>query len=857
MNNPNQIINAASNSVAAQTKSVDETSSATASNGNANTTPTVPPAATAVAVSGATAPKTATVAVAQSAGQTAKRAFERKLASDHPSDRCRPGITNKYLRDFGTLYADEDQAGEILGRKTAPHGIAIPYPGEEWKGSQVYRIRIANPTGGQKYDQATNSGMRIFVPKAELYEKRFLLLTEGEFKALASCEAGVPMIGLGGIWGFGKEKGDTHHLNARLAELIAELKPEALVFVGDADTGFMPAFSCAMCRLQRAASPTPLLLPRNPYHEPDGKGVDDIIEKIGPANYRVWFREALAKAISVDKADTPEELAMKLARHEKANLKAIRASAIPRAKEQVVALWASPLRSPVYRSELEEIVEQGLNWKSADFRRVAKEEAALAANGPAATQANLSVLQNIVVIDGKYHERKVDLDTGVRSKYFSPSTGDAVARTLQAAGFPKKGRNTLSLPGLGAVRNLSPLNAALHYVDQRVCEARTSMLFRPYGRIKNKDGQYVFNEVDCAVLSPANDVIESIDDPRISNTASYLRALLATYETEQLHHFLSVLAFLYKHAKCGAPRKTLALFLMGPESAGKSLLIDAIVPRIFGQSSAADAQALILRQNGGSGSLRTYVNKLCDRDIGDERLVESIAAGLISLISDHQTVGKLMYSNHTTDEVLNLFMLSSNPDGKVARILRHVYAGLKKKLAVYHCGPGLKALSGAWSPAALARPLAAIEPELPHFCSFLQRWSEGPIARALAEERFGVQPYYAKSVDITIDETDWEQIIAELLAEYSYDNVTARQVFEDLRAKHPETLKFIDAVKLLRLLVSLSRTRPDLVGLNETKTGLGKVKNRYFSIPPKAPKSGTPAESSPLNPGTSAADPRG
>jgi hypothetical protein len=81
--------------------------------------------------------------------------------------------------------------------------LAIPYPG--CNGFERYKTFPAIP-GHPKYLQKKGTGNRLYVPSqtsARIKEPDFdmaLFLTEGEKKTLAGTQAGLPVIGLSGLW---------------------------------------------------------------------------------------------------------------------------------------------------------------------------------------------------------------------------------------------------------------------------------------------------------------------------------------------------------------------------------------------------------------------------------------------------------------------------------------------------------------------------------------------------------------------------------------------------------------------------------------------------------------------------------
>ena len=185
----------------------------------------------------------------------------------------RPGITPETLAQAGVRAVGESEAESLIGMK-AP-GLAIPYTDLGDRPLMVndrhfHRIRLAEPKGSAKYLSPKDSGSQLYIPKNQEPSGTTLIVTEGEFKALALAEAGILAVGLGGI---------TSALNARklipaLADCLKVWKIETVAFLGDADTALIYDFSREATKM-RAALPkgVKLVLPRVPFDAP--KGIDD------------------------------------------------------------------------------------------------------------------------------------------------------------------------------------------------------------------------------------------------------------------------------------------------------------------------------------------------------------------------------------------------------------------------------------------------------------------------------------------------------------------------------------------------------------------------------------------------------
>ena len=221
----------------------------------------------------------------------------------------RPGITPETLAQAGVRAVGEAEAESLIGMK-AP-GLAIPYTDLGDRPLMVnerhfHRIRLAEPKGSAKYLSPKDSGSQLYIPKNQEPAGTTLVVTEGEFKALALAEAGILAVGLGGI---------TSALNARklipaLADCLKVWKIETVAFLGDADTALIYDFSREATKM-RAALPkdVKLILPRVPFDAP--KGIDDCREELG-AGFPGWWAEIMESALEVPEKYPDSSLALRL-----------------------------------------------------------------------------------------------------------------------------------------------------------------------------------------------------------------------------------------------------------------------------------------------------------------------------------------------------------------------------------------------------------------------------------------------------------------------------------------------------------------------------------------------------------------
>jgi hypothetical protein len=147
-----------------------------------------------------------------------------------------------------------------------------------------------------RYGQPERSGVHPYFPVTELFDWREvaedpsqeIVITEGEKKALAGCLAGVPTIGLGGVYNFMSE--------GELLALVGKLvwKKRNVYINYDSDAADNPQIQAAEARLAEQLSlkrGARVYLTRLP-DTPDGEkqGIDDIIVNEGEDAWHGYLR---------------------------------------------------------------------------------------------------------------------------------------------------------------------------------------------------------------------------------------------------------------------------------------------------------------------------------------------------------------------------------------------------------------------------------------------------------------------------------------------------------------------------------------------------------------------------------------
>ena len=166
----------------------------------------------------------------------------------------RPGISDAMLQRAGICHIDAQTAFERTGQPY--RGLWIPYRNLDGTdmmhaGKPFGRIRMDVPRGKQKYHQEEKSTYRAYLPPAlvEFSKGTPLYLIEGEFKALALVEAGFCAVGLGGIYGFGRDKSNV--LLEEIRAVLEHFQPHYVHLVGDSDMCTNYQYSDAAIKLHK------------------------------------------------------------------------------------------------------------------------------------------------------------------------------------------------------------------------------------------------------------------------------------------------------------------------------------------------------------------------------------------------------------------------------------------------------------------------------------------------------------------------------------------------------------------------------------------------------------------------------
>jgi hypothetical protein len=199
----------------------------------------------------------------------------------------RPGISQEFLQAAGVHLLQEPEAQ-----------LRIPY--HDFKGVRTghWRSRLLNVRAtGQKYDQPPGSGLQVYFCHLPLTPGPKFFVTEGEFKALALCEAGYMACGLGGLHCYTRDINDNPQILPALWDAVRFVAPAQLYFVGDSDTWLNLEY-------YRSAQFLAVTFPSVTVHllrlAPGGpKGIDDLRAALGE-RFPTWLEDALAKTLLLE-----------------------------------------------------------------------------------------------------------------------------------------------------------------------------------------------------------------------------------------------------------------------------------------------------------------------------------------------------------------------------------------------------------------------------------------------------------------------------------------------------------------------------------------------------------------------------
>ena len=287
----------------------------------------------------------------------------------------RPGIAPATLAAAGIEHIDGTTAQQRCG--IPQPGLWIPYRNldatpVEHDGKPYGRLRLDVPQGDKKYHQASDSPVHVYFPPGITARGKVLdlVIVEGEFKALALVEAGVPAIGISGFYGFGVASGEHFIVNPGLVEALQVLAPKRILFLGDADTALNWQFSDAAVKLAHATE-TLVALPRIPIDGP-GKGVDDCRQSLRQG-FPPWWDNIVGNAEPLNRDTSVDELAVRIVRREADAIAKLKGADREQALRRFIK-FAANMGDVIVSQQLQELALQVFGTKARAFTTAVKAE---------------------------------------------------------------------------------------------------------------------------------------------------------------------------------------------------------------------------------------------------------------------------------------------------------------------------------------------------------------------------------------------------------------------------------------------------------------------------------------------------
>jgi hypothetical protein len=271
----------------------------------------------------------------------------------------------------GVRRVSADEAKALCGLAEA--GLWLPYRDLEGNairdgGEDYGRLRLDKPQGKRKYHQAAGTTVHAYLPPKLADTPNTggdLFLIEGEFKSLALAESGHAAVGISGFYGFGLPAGE--ELVPELLAVLAQRRPDRILFCGDADTAMNHQFALASVRLANLVKPIPVMLPRIPVSAP-GKGVDDCRAVLN-GKFADWWQERIAKATGVTAETNWSRLALELFEAETEAMASITGAARLDLEQRLVKFAASFKLDPLLQGRIRNVATQQLGLAKRDFDR--------------------------------------------------------------------------------------------------------------------------------------------------------------------------------------------------------------------------------------------------------------------------------------------------------------------------------------------------------------------------------------------------------------------------------------------------------------------------------------------------------
>lgn len=282
----------------------------------------------------------------------------------------RPGISPECLVLNGVREVDGDEAMQLCNIKEP--GLWIPY---HTSGSPIWdqggygRLRMHQPRDDRKYHQRVGTAQHAYVPvqvstMLQAKSHDYLVVVEGEFKALSLVDAGIPAVGISGFYGAIVSFRGMSAVVPELQTVLMSYQLKRILFLGDNDTALNHQFADAVAKFVKL-SPLPVVLPR--LSLAGAKGIDDC-RHADTAAFQMFWARLVHEAIPVDKDASADKIALLLAQHQRTVIRDIRGD--QRAEfQRKLARVAAMMGDPLVAEEIINLAIEVTAAKSRPFRR--------------------------------------------------------------------------------------------------------------------------------------------------------------------------------------------------------------------------------------------------------------------------------------------------------------------------------------------------------------------------------------------------------------------------------------------------------------------------------------------------------
>lgn len=276
----------------------------------------------------------------------------------------------------------------------------------------------------------------------------------------------------------------------------------------------------------------------------------------------------------------------------------------------------------------------------------------------------------------------------------------------------------------GRSENVSEARRALHMINtSKRVEAGVPFCFTKSRIVKHENNTY-FNTARVRPLSPADSSGEWGEG--FPTIAAWMTHMLGD---EQLKHELTWLAYAYKNAYAGQPKRGHAHFLVGPPNCGKTLYNSVILGGLFG--GGIKASDYLTGKDDWTDHLFEFGAWLVDDEAPTAstsmhtaftaRLKEHIANDTFLIKGKFLKAGRAYWRGRIS--------ITLNDDPVSMRLLPDLDMSIKDKLMLFKCNDGF---NFKWETKGI------VQKELPIFARWLLNYD---IPEELREVRFGVKAY--------------------------------------------------------------------------------------------------------------------